>query len=108
MSELKPNKNEVKPELDAISRQEVIRAIYDNKSNFKDDFAQGFFADKIRELTSVMPQPNTGHWIDTNGGVECDKCGKWYPHAIIAKSTIKFCSECGCRMFEPQESEVSE
>ena len=42
--------------VDCISRQAVIGTIYDNKSDFKNDFAQGFFADKIRELPSVTPQ----------------------------------------------------
>ena len=38
---------------DAISRKAVIDVIYDNKSDFKNDFAQGFFADRIRELPPV-------------------------------------------------------
>lgn len=42
---------------DCISRQAVISTIYGNKSDFKNDFAQGFFADKIRDLPSVKPQP---------------------------------------------------
>jgi len=63
------------------------------------------FVRRIRKLPPVNPQPKTGHWIDIDGGVECDKCGKWYPHAPIAKNEIKFCSECGAKMVEPQESE---
>lgn len=38
---------------DLISKQAVISTIYDNKSDFKNDFAQGFFADKIRDLPPV-------------------------------------------------------
>lgn len=41
---------------DLIERQAVISTIYDNKSDFKNDFAQGFFADKIRDLPSVNLQ----------------------------------------------------
>lgn len=48
--------------VDAISRQAVIDAIYDNKSDFKNDFAQGFFADRIRDLPSVnVPETNVGN-----------------------------------------------
>lgn len=48
-------------------------------------------------------EPKTGHWIDDTkyGGTECSECGKWYPHATIAKSEIKYCSECGAKMVEP-------
>ena len=58
----------------------------------------------IKELPPVTPQePKTGHWIDDTkyGGTECSECGKWYPHATIAKSEIKYCSECGAKMVEP-------
>lgn len=41
---------------DAVSRDAVISTIYDNKSDFKNDFAQGFFADRIRELPPVTPK----------------------------------------------------
>ena len=46
---------------DVISREAVISTIYDNKSDFKNDFAQGFFADKINGLPPVTIQPNK--WI---------------------------------------------
>lgn len=53
---------EQEPSGDAISRQAVIDAIYDNKSDFKNDFAQGFFADRIRDLPSVdVPETNVGN-----------------------------------------------
>lgn len=48
---------EQEPCKDAISRQTVISVIYDRKSDFKNDFTQGFFADKIRDLPPVTPQP---------------------------------------------------
>ena len=49
-------------------------------------------------IKALEQEPKTGHWIETDGGVECDKCGKWYPHAPIAKNVIKFCCECGAKM----------
>ena len=48
---------ELEPCEDAISKQAVIRTIYDRKSDFKNDFAQGFFADKIRDLPLATPKP---------------------------------------------------
>lgn len=40
----------------AISLNAVLATIYDSSGNFKNDFDQGFFADKIRELPPATPQ----------------------------------------------------
>ena len=63
---------EQKPSEDAISRQAVISAIYDDKSDFKNDFAQGFFADKIRGLPPVNPQLKT-KWISVSEKPESEE-----------------------------------
>jgi rubredoxin len=70
---------------DAVSRQVVISTIYDDKSDFKNDFAQGFFADKIRDLPSVSPQQRTGRWIEHDfeqlrkmGYYRCSECNIGY------------------------------
>ena len=91
---------------DLISRDVVISTIYDNKSDFKNDFAQGFFADRIRDLPSVnLQEQKTGHWIShydedaKEGWYECDRC-----HTERAFNT-DYCPDCGCRMVEPQKSE---
>ena len=47
---------------DCISRQAVISTIYDNKSDFKNDFTQGFFADRIRDLPPVNTE-KTGRLV---------------------------------------------
>lgn len=39
----------------AVSLNAVIATIYDSSGNFKNDFDQGFFADKIRALPPVTP-----------------------------------------------------
>ena len=101
----------------AISRQAVISTIYDNKSDFKNDFAQGFFADRIRDLQPVNPQPKTGHWIladeQNKEDVENNNyryiCSKCQCSDIHAKGTIvPYCWKCGRRMVESQESEGEE
>lgn len=63
LKELKAYKEQ---DSDTISRQAVISTIYDNKSDFKNDFAQGFFADRIRDLPSATPQPKTGRTIQVD------------------------------------------
>lgn len=93
----------MQPADDAISRQAVISTIYDNKSDFKNDFAQGFFADKIRDLSPVKPQdPKTGHWIDVDGiWFKCSECDAHRKMTPAYKEY--YCPYCGCRMVEPQE-----
>ena len=71
-----------------------------------DDSLRGAENDIFRlERAYGAEEIKTGHWIDDikYGGTEYSECGKWYPHATIAKSEIKYCSECGARMVEPQE-----
>lgn len=89
---------------DAISRQ----AVFEIQAKYAEHMGATKYwqmRDDIRALPPVRPQEQTGHWIDDTkyGGTECSKCGKWYPHATIAKSEIKFCSECGAKMVEPKE-----
>lgn len=54
-------------------------------------------------------QPKTGHWILTSDDdyeyCTCSECGYQNGENWMIGSQIKYCQECGCRMFEPQESE---
>ena len=61
-----------------------------------------------RAIDLLGQEPKTGHWIDDTkyGGNECSECGKWYPHATIAKNEIKYCSKCGAKMVEQESEEV--
>ena len=84
---------------------EKIKAEIQKVLNKERDFttesakAQALALNWVLELfDKYAEQEQTGHWVDINGGVECGKCGKWYPHAPIAKNEIKFCCECGARM----------
>ena len=63
--------------------------------------------DAITQLSSVTPQePKTGHWIDDEFGSKCSCCGI-YTHLDKFDRPMKFkyCSMCGAKMVEPQESE---
>ena len=92
----------------AISLNAVIATIYNSTGNFKNNFDQGFFADKIRELPPVTPtdeemamqyqrgyidgfhegkatfEPKAGHWIVKGQNLVDD----FIPIG-------HFCSECG-------------
>ena len=103
--------------VDAISRQAVIDLMMQKwGENFSGDDAMQESIDAIRELPSVTPQePKTGHWIDTNDDgfvyhriYKCSHCGATvceYPQNMH-ESKYKYCSSCGAKMVEPQESEV--
>ena len=63
-------------------------------------------------LPPVKPQPKTGHWIEIDEepheAWECDHCGFVIDGSGCIdpydyRDTYRFCPNCGCRMFEPQE-----
>lgn len=70
----------------------------------------------IRDTVEEMkqePEPKTGHWIKTPKAVMgegymwyCDKCEyQVYQDSSRDYPSEKYCPNCGCRMFESQESE---
>ena len=70
----------------------------------------------IRDTVEEMkqePEPKTGHWIKTPKAVMgegymwyCDKCEyQVYQDSSRDYPSEKYCPNCGCRMFELQESE---
>lgn len=60
------------------------------------------FVDKCRECG----KQKTGHWIDDEFGSKCSCCGI---HTHLDKfdrpMKFKYCSMCGAKMVDPQESE---
>ena len=52
------------------------------------------------------PQQNIGYWIDEKDGygTRCSKCKKWYPHSIITKHEVLYCSSCGAKMQEVKDN----
>ena len=58
-------------------------------------------------IESLKQEPKTGHWImdrlrETR---QCDKCMTVYRWSF---NPHNYCPNCGCKMVEPQESEVEE
>lgn len=103
---------EQEPCEDAISRAEAILQIQRHgvgcfdPDEFSPEQAERFVINMLNELSSVKPEPKTGHWIQINSQsiYECSECSQ-----IVMTSDIcayEFCHGCGCRMIEPQESEV--
>ena len=92
---------------DAISREAVQEAFAEYvASGFAESVAdfEGY-TDIIMTLPSVTPSRPKGHWIDKDLRKEeyvlvgkCSVCGQ-------VRVKDKFCSNCGAKMFEPQESE---
>lgn len=103
---------------DAISRQAAIDAILTKYTeyerlkmlHFTPNIIKQECADLLTDLTSIQPIRPRGHWIKTQvkqGGISeiwynCSECG-WRNALYLPRS---FCPNCGCRMVEPQESEV--
>lgn len=98
---------------DVVSRQAVEDAIANTIVN-GEELGYAVAYDILSDLPSVNPQPKTGHWIlldeCSNSGYYCSECHKklvkegW--SGTVKK--IKYCPNCGCRIVEPQESEVIE
>ena len=110
------NYNSIKTELsdDLISRQAVLDLLFN--SYIKTELTSIGYAskeyaelcvDELNELPPVNPQePKTGHWIGVNPMVDtlmCSECGE---NIISEEFKSNYCPNCGCRMVEPQESEV--
>ena len=90
---------EQEPCKDAISREKTMQII---REWFDRDAKPSELEDAIEQMSSVQPEPKTGHWINTDKyylGWKCSECGC---HTI--DTTPHFCPNCGAKM----ESEVEE
>ena len=91
---------EQEPCEDAISRQAVLDVI--EREEFKGDAIS-----EIEKLSSVIPQPKTGHWNTyelAQGGInekwlECSEC-MWSNALLIPRN---YCPKCGARMMEKED-----
>ena len=109
---------------DAISREELLKAIntwdkfgYTETGCFvrepKGDYVPYIHYDDVVKAIKGMPsvQPKkTGHWIKSrdcygNNHFTCSECGNDIATQYADSWDDKYCSECGCRMVEPRESE---
>ena len=90
--------------VDLISRVDVLKIMQDNWHTHNGDWAMQESMDNIRALPSVTPQePRKGHWKDIPKYKDiawlCSEC----EHFTTMKHN--YCSNCGAKMVEPQESE---
>ena len=91
---------------DAISREAVKEQIYEYviSGEYCQTRGTDLLLKRIGELPSVTRQ--TGEWIDDEFGSKCGCCGI---HTHLDKfdrpMKFKYCSMCGAKMVEPQESE---
>ena len=100
---------------DFISRQAVLDLIEhynsDGLGTVFIDYEHGEKLDNaVRNLPSATPTERTGHWHIAHGMYEdrfwCD-CG-FVKIIDNSMKDWKYCPKCGCRMDEPQESEVKQ
>jgi hypothetical protein len=63
-------------------------------------------------IKALEQEPKTGHWIEKDGFdgdvyYDCSECGESWTtiEGTPWQNGMDYCPNCGCRMFEPQESE---
>lgn len=104
---------------DSVSRKAVFEAIDDcNSDGLKGIFCSYDDGEKfkgyIKNLSSVTPQPKTGHWVYENFNWRCSECNEtpktmgYVGTADFMTEHFKFCNHCGAKMINPQESEDKE
>ena len=95
--------------VDCIDRQATLDAIIKRLGIKNESYllsAERTIYQQIKDMPSVTPQePKTGHWIDDEFGSKCSCCDI---HTHLDKfdrpMKFKYCSVCGAKMVEPQES----
>ena len=90
---------------DAISRQAVLDYIDNMPSELTSDGRRMVRRRTLEEyisdtLSSVNPQPKTGHWIldETDNSITCDKCGCLIWANDISNGEAHYCPNCGAKM----------
>ena len=96
---------EQEPCEDAISRQ-AVDEIKELMTDTNGDTVYAVRMSDIRQLSSVNPQPKTGHWIweleDWNKWI-CSECGWSKRTDVHVRLGYDFCPSCGARMIDTQE-----
>lgn len=94
---------------DAISREDTLKAIIKNLGIRSKEYlleAEKAVYKTVENMPPVTPQQKVGHWIDREiydaDRWKCSECGR------TEQYKENYCPNCGCRMIEPQESEVEE
>ena len=100
---------EQQPSEDCISREAVKEMLTEEWTKYMPmelDINLSFVMEKINELPSITPQPNTGHWIldETDNSITCSKCNCLIWANDIINGEPYYCPNCGARM-ENEETE---
>ncbi len=109
--ELCKEEQEPKTDGDCISREKTLEKFCDyvGAGMSMNDYDALF--DIVAKMPSVQPKAKTGYWIksrDSYGNYHfvCSKCGNDIATQYADDWDDKYCSECGAKMVESQESEV--
>ena len=113
------NYNSIKTELsgDLISRDAVLKEIncWIGSGEYRYAMSERFLIDRIKTLPPVTAEPKTGYWIEKDGYdgdiyYDCSECGESWAtiEGTPWDNEWNYCPNCGCRMYEPQESEDEE
>lgn len=104
----------------------ALRKCAKEHENDKTSFAHIIVSDLCRDTATLLEaleqEPKSGHWITKDGkeqGYDIGGVKTWYIQIMCSecgfiKTAIEghteqyhYCPNCGARMFEPQESEVT-
>lgn len=95
---------------DCISREKVFEQIscWVNSGEYRYTNATYYLTRRIQGISSVTPQPKTGHWIRWYEQKENDRCIEHIPHCKCSEcgkefnphtsQFVKFCPNCGAEM----------
>ena len=89
---------------DAISRRATLEPY--KILNDTDTLCVALIRANIMQQPPVNPQPKTGHWDSRT--CKCSECSYQITFSEYTEHKYKYCPNCGAKMVEPQESEVSD
>ena len=101
---------EQEPCEDAISRQAVLVTARNSCADLVSNKDTEIFCDEIKALPPVTSHPKTGEWIFVDKAHEhahCSECDHGDVDLLDGRPH-NYCPNCGAKMVEPHESEVSD
>ena len=98
--ELKRRMDELTSCSDIISRKATIDAVNNafDRETLLTGFVRSIAVRAIRDMPSVQPEPQEGHWIWVAGELMCSKCRTIYSDLYPDYDNAVACPHCGARM----------